>query len=190
VLITAHRRESFGAGFVAICEAIGELAVRFHDRRFVYPVHPNPEVRDAVFATLGSKRLANVHLIEPLDYLSFVLLMSRAELVLTDSGGIQEEAPSLGTPVLVLRERTERMEGVRAGVARLVGTDTGRIVSEVERLLDSPQACAAMAHAVQLYGDGRAADRAVAAIAAHLGLPAAPGDGVALPGPMVGASLR
>jgi UDP-N-acetylglucosamine 2-epimerase (non-hydrolysing) len=134
--------------------------------------------------------LGNVLLTEPEPYPAFVRLMHRADLILTDSGGIQEEAPSLGTPVLVLRERTERMEGVRAGVARLVGTDTTRIVSEVERLLDSPGACASMAHAVQLYGDGRAAARSVAAIAAHLGLPAPADQCTPLPDGVVGAELR
>jgi UDP-N-acetylglucosamine 2-epimerase (non-hydrolysing) len=162
VLITAHRRESFGAGFVAICEAIGELAVRFHDRRFVYPVHPNPEVRDAVFATLGSKRLANVHLIEPLDYLSFVLLMSRAELVLTDSGGIQEEAPSLGTRVIVMRQVTERTEGLETGLVRLAGLDRDRIIADATDALTGRWPAAR--EKSDVYGEGRAAQLIVEAL--------------------------
>ena len=172
VLVTAHRRESWGEPLEQVVRAVERIALARPALTVVVSMHPNPLVRKT-FAPLVA--LGNVVLTEPEPYPAFVRLMHRADLILTDSGGIQEEAPSLGTPVLVLRERTERMEGVRAGVARLVGTDTGRIVSEVERLLDEPAACAAMAHAVQLYGDGRAAARSVAAIAGHLGLPT-PGE--------------
>lgn len=165
VLITAHRRESFGDGFAAICQAIAALADRFPDRRFIYPVHPNPVVRETVFRELGAKRHPNVHLIEPLDYLPFVRLMSRAELVLTDSGGVQEEAPSLGARAIVLREVTERHEGAHAGLVRLAGTNRDRIVAEAENALTGrwPAGQAAC----DVYGDGRAAVRIIAALLAR-----------------------
>jgi UDP-N-acetylglucosamine 2-epimerase (non-hydrolysing) len=160
VLITGHRRENFGSGFEAICRAIAELAGRFPDVSFVYPVHLNPNVRAPVQRILGAAG-GNVHLTEPLSYLPFVALMDRATLLLTDSGGIQEEAPSLGKPVLVMRDRTERPEAVEAGTARMVGTDARAIVAETSRLLTDPTAYAAMARAHNPYGDGRAAGRVV-----------------------------
>jgi len=164
VLITAHRRESFGQPFRDLCQAIRELAVDFADGgvHFVYPVHLNPNVRQPVGELLSG--LANVSLIEPLDYLSLVHLMKRSALILTDSGGIQEEAPSLGVPVLVMRETTERPEGVEAGVVKLVGTARERIVSEAQVLLRDPAAHAAMATRANPYGDGTAAARIVTAL--------------------------
>ena len=157
VLITAHRRESFGPGFVAICEAIAELATRFPDRHFVYPVHPNPTVRDVVSRQPGGLRLPNVHLIDPLDYLPFVLLMSRAELVLTNSGGIQEEAPSLGVRVVVMRAMTERTEGMNTGLVRLAGANRERITAHVVDALTG--AWVAGREGRDVYGDGRASRR-------------------------------
>jgi UDP-N-acetylglucosamine 2-epimerase (non-hydrolysing) len=164
VLVTGHRRESFGAGFRTICEALGELAAVRDDIQIVYPVHLNPRVREPVHALLGG--LPAVKLLEPLDYLPFVFLMQRAALILTDSGGIQEEAPSLGTPVLVLRETTERPEAVAAGTALLVGTGREAILRETQRLLSDASAREAMARAHNPYGDGKAAERIVAALAA------------------------
>jgi len=164
VLITGHRRENFGLGFESICRAIAELAKRFPEVAFVYPVHLNPNVREPVERILRSAANVNVHLIEPLAYLPFVSLLERSTLVLTDSGGIQEEAPSLGKPVLVLREKTERPEAVEAGTVRLVGADFDRIVSETSRLLTDEAACAAMSRAHNPYGDGEAAGRIVEAL--------------------------
>jgi UDP-N-acetylglucosamine 2-epimerase len=163
VLITGHRRENFGDGFESICAAIRELARLFPDAAFVYPVHLNPSVRDPVRRILGASPGGNVHLIEPLGYLEFVALMARSTLILTDSGGVQEEAPSLGKPVLVMRETTERPEAVDAGTVRLVGTDERTIVAETSRLLNDPAAHAAMTRAHNPYGDGLAAGRIVAA---------------------------
>jgi UDP-N-acetylglucosamine 2-epimerase len=154
VLVTGHRRENFGAGFEGICKAIRDLAHRFPHVSFVYPVHLNPNVREPVFRVLGG--LGNVHLLEPLDYLPFVRLMDAATLVLTDSGGIQEEAPTLKKPVLVMRDTTERPEVLDAGVARLVGTDPARIASEVVLLLTNPEEYARMAIGANPYGDGTA----------------------------------
>jgi len=162
VLITAHRRESFGAGLVSICNAIAELAQRFHDRQFVYPVHPNPQVRDTVIRELGQKRFANVHLIEPLDYLPFVLLMSRAELLLTDSGGIQEEAPSLGKRVIVMRQVTERTEGLQTALVRLAGTNGDSIITDATDALSGRWP--ADQGIGDLYGDGLASERIVATL--------------------------
>ena len=156
ILVTGHRRESFGAGFEAICRAIAQISTR-HDVEIVYPVHLNPRVREPVFRHLAD--LPNVHLIEPLDYLAFVHLMNEAYLILTDSGGIQEEAPSLGKPVLVMRDTTERPEAVAAGTVRLVGTDAERITTETARLLDEQDTYAAMARIHHPYGDGRASKR-------------------------------
>jgi UDP-N-acetylglucosamine 2-epimerase (non-hydrolysing) len=156
ILVTAHRRESFGAGLRSICAALRCLAAR-PDVHFVYPLHPNPNVREVAIDALSG--LTNVTLTEPLDYRSFVWAMAESTLILTDSGGIQEEAPSLGKPVLVLRDCTERPEAIAAGVARLVGTDEACIVRETERLLDDEAAYAAMARAVNPYGDGHAAAR-------------------------------
>jgi UDP-N-acetylglucosamine 2-epimerase (non-hydrolysing) len=163
VLVTTHRRESFGAPLRSTCAAIRELAARFPELQFVLPVHPNPEVKGTVEALLCD--LPGMHLIPPVDYLEFVHLVSRSDLVLTDSGGLQEEAPSLGKPVLVLREVTERPEGVAAGTALVVGTDQARIVAAASELLTSPEAYARMANAVNPYGDGRASERIVAALA-------------------------
>lgn len=163
VLITGHRRESFGGGFERICTAIRQLAERFPQADFVYPVHLNPNVQRPVREHLSG--LANVHLLGPLDYRPFVRLMDRCTLLLTDSGGIQEEAPSLGKPVLVLRDTTERPEGLEAGTVKLVGTDVERIVSEASTLLTDREAYDAMRKAHNPYGDGRAAVRIARALA-------------------------
>jgi UDP-N-acetylglucosamine 2-epimerase (non-hydrolysing) len=164
VLITVHRRESFGRPLGEIFAAVRDLAEAFPELRWVYPVHRNPNVWDPAHAALGG--IANVELHEPFDYLEMVRRLRRARLVLTDSGGLQEEAPTFGKPVLVLRETTERPEGVEAGVARLVGCDRRRIVAEAGRLLRDPEAYAAMTGAANPYGDGRAAERIVDALAA------------------------
>lgn len=165
VLVTAHRRESFGAPIRRICEAVQRLARRYRGQaRFVFPVHPNPSVRQPVNDLLS--REDNVNLIDPLEYEPFVHLMKRSEIILTDSGGVQEEAPALGVPVLVLRDVTERPEGVRAGCARVVGTDIERIVRDTCELLDDAGARARMAHVVLPYGDGHAARRTVEALLA------------------------
>lgn len=153
IVVTAHRRESFGQGFARICAAISRLARR-GDVEIVYPVHPNPNVREQAGERL--RGLANVHLLEPLDYVAFVDLLRRAYLLLTDSGGVQEEAPSLGKPVLVLREKTERPEAVRAGTVKLVGTDTELIAGEASRLLDDSDLYERMSQAHNPYGDGTA----------------------------------
>ena len=174
ILVTSHRRENFGEGLRGICEAIRRLSQR-DDVQVVFPVHLNPKVRGPVEELLGGA--PNVHLIEPQDYLSFVYLLTRADLVLSDSGGIQEEAPSLGKPVLVLRENTERPEAIEAGTARLVGTDSDTIVSESERLLEDPAAYEDMARRANPYGDGRAAERVLEALRAmnwQSGRPVAP----------------
>lgn len=162
ILVTGHRRESFGDGFERICLALRELGER-PDVQVVYPVHLNPNVQEPVHRLLGDS--PRVHLIAPQDYLPFVYLMTRAHLLLTDSGGIQEEAPSLGKPVLVMRETTERPEAVQSGTVRLVGTDPARIVRECSRLLDDAQAYATMARAHNPYGDGLAARRIAAIVA-------------------------
>ncbi len=164
VLVTGHRRENFGEGFIGICRALRNLAAR-SDLQIVYPVHLNPNVQGPVYELLAG--LTNVHLIEPQDYLPFVYLLNRSDLVLTDSGGIQEEAPALGKPVLVMRDTTERPEAIEAGTARLVGTGAASIEQAVIDLLDSPQAYAAMATAHNPYGDGQASDRIVARLARH-----------------------
>jgi len=161
ILVTGHRRENFGACFEQICRALDRLAGH-GDVQVVYPVHLNPNVRDPVHRLLSGNR--DVHLIEPLDYPPFVHLMARSQLILTDSGGIQEEAPSLGKPVLVMRDTTERPEAVSAGTVRLVRTDAARIVGEAERLLDDANAYEAMARAHNPYGDGQAAMRIAQAI--------------------------
>jgi len=159
VLITGHRRESFGGGFRSICSAVAELACRFPGTHFVYPVHLNPNVREPVHRILGSLEQRNVHLMEPLPYLAFVALMDRSALILTDSGGIQEEAPTLGKPVLVMRDTTERPEAIEAGTARLVGTRVNEIVSAASALITDAEAYAIMACSHNPYGDGRAAER-------------------------------
>lgn len=163
VLVTVHRRESFGDPLRGIFAALAELATRFPDHHFVYPVHPNPNVRRPADEMLGG--LANFELRAPLDYRELVAALRRAHLVLTDSGGIQEEAPAFGIPALVLRDTTERPEGCAAGVAALVGTETATIVAAASRLLSDPDAHAAMANAVNPYGDGLAATRIAAFLA-------------------------
>lgn len=166
VLVTGHRRESFGAGFVNICEAIRDVATRHGDVNIVYPVHLNPNVREPVGAILAG--IPNVHLMEPVSYEEFVHLMNGATLLLTDSGGIQEEAPALGKPVLVMRENTERPEAVEAGTARLVGTDRAEIAARVEELLVDAGAYRRMATATNPYGDGTAAEQIVTFLAERL----------------------
>ena len=158
IVVTGHRRENFGHGFVEICCALRTLAER-KDVEIVYPVHLNPQVQQPVNEILG--QIDNIHLIEPLDYLPFVYLMSRAYLILTDSGGVQEEAPSLGKPVLVLRDTTERPEAVDAGTVRLVGISRETIVGEAIRLLDDAESWNAMARAINPYGDGQASRRII-----------------------------
>ena len=162
ILVTGHRRESFGRGFEQICHALAEIAANNPDVQIVYPVHLNPNVSEPVKRILG--HVENVMLIEPQDYLPFVWLMNRAWLILTDSGGIQEEAPSLGKPVLVMREMTERPEAVSAGTVCLVGTDSQRIVNEVTRLLQDESAYQAMSRAHNPYGDGHACHRILSAL--------------------------
>ena len=165
ILMTAHRRESFGAGFEQICEAVLRIAAR-GDVEIIYPVHPNPNVRGVVERRLQG--VAGIHLIEPLDYVPFVDLMRRADILLTDSGGVQEEGPSLGKPVLVLREKTERQEAVEAGTAQLVGTVPERIVAEVEKLLESDAAREPFTRIQNPFGDGRASVRISDAILSFL----------------------
>lgn len=161
VLVTGHRRENFGDGFQNICNALADIASEHPDVQVLYPVHLNPNVRQPVNDILAARGLANVYLIDPVDYLPFVYLMDRAHIIVTDSGGIQEEAPSLGKPVLVMRDTTERPEAVEAGTVKLVGTSRERIVSEARRLLMDEQAYASMARAHNPYGDGKAVDRIV-----------------------------
>lgn len=162
VLITGHRRESFGEGFRNICQAISDLSRQFPSTAFVYPVHLNPNVRRPVFSTLSHRE--NVYLTDPLSYLPFMAVMNRSMLVLTDSGGIQEEAPGLGKPVLVTRDTTERPEAVEAGMVKLVGSDRRRIIENVSVLLTDRAAYGAMANAVNPYGDGRACQRIATAV--------------------------
>jgi UDP-N-acetylglucosamine 2-epimerase (non-hydrolysing) len=163
VLVTAHRREAFGAPIESICKGLKALAEHFGESlQFVYPVHLNPNIQEPVYRLLGD--VPNIHLLPPLDYLPLVHLLKQAAIVLTDSGGIQEEATGLGKPTLVLREKTERPEGVDAGVLKLVGTDEQRIFSEARRLLDDEQAYAQMAHAANPFGDGHAAEKIVQAL--------------------------
>jgi UDP-N-acetylglucosamine 2-epimerase (non-hydrolysing) len=164
ILVTGHRRESFGEGFKNICSAILQVAEDFSDVMFIYPVHLNPNVRQPVNSILGTH--PRVKLIEPLPYTSFIWLMDQAEIVLTDSGGVQEEAPSLGKPVLVMREETERPEGIQAGNAILVGTQQERIVEELTRLLKYPEARLEMAKVTNPFGDGKTANRIADILAA------------------------
>ena len=163
ILITGHRRENFGDGFIHICEAIKALSQKYPDIDFVYPMHLNPNVRKPIHEVFGEKldHLGNLFFIEPLEYLSFVYLMEKSFIVLTDSGGIQEEAPGLGKPVLVMRSTTERPEALTAGTVKLVGTDYDAIVGNVSELVDNPNAYAMMSKAVNPYGDGNACLRIV-----------------------------
>lgn len=161
VLITGHRRENFGDGFISMCRAIKALTEKYPNVDFVYPMHLNPNVRKPIHEVFGEnlEGLGNMFFIEPLEYLSFVYLMEKANIVLTDSGGIQEEAPGLGKPVLVMRDTTERPEALEAGTVKLVGTDYNKIVKEVSDLLDDPEYYDAMSKAVNPYGDGLACER-------------------------------
>lgn len=159
ILVTGHRRENFGEGFENICSALVEIAERNPDVEILYPVHLNPNVQEPVKRILGAGNINNVHLIEPVDYLPFVYLMNRSYLIITDSGGVQEEAPSLGKPVLVMRDTTERPEAVQAGTVLLVGTDRAAIVKEANALLDDGAAYKVMSMAHNPYGDGNAAQR-------------------------------
>ena len=157
ILVTGHRRESFGEGFQKICKALYVLAKNNHDIQIVYPVHLNPNVQKPVYAILGN--VYNIHLIPPLDYEPFVFLMSQSNIILTDSGGIQEEAPTLGVPVLVMRDTSERPEGIEAGSARLVGTDIEKIVAETQKLLNNKTEYDRMSKNINPYGDGLASKR-------------------------------
>lgn len=163
VLITGHRRENFGDGFISMCRAIKALTEKYPDVDFVYPMHLNPNVRKPIHEIFGDnlEGLGNMFFIEPLEYLSFVFLMEKSNIVLTDSGGIQEEAPGLGKPVLVMRDTTERPEALEAGTVKLVGTDYDMIVNEVSALLDDQTHYDAMSKAVNPYGDGKACERIV-----------------------------
>lgn len=161
VLITGHRRENFGDGFIRICKAIKTLVEQYPEVDFVYPMHLNPNVRKPIHEAFDGRSYDNMYFIEPLEYLSFVYLMEKSTIVLTDSGGIQEEAPGLGKPVLVMRDTTERPEALDAGTVRLVGTDYDRIVGDVSALLDDPEHYRTMSQAVNPYGDGKACGRIV-----------------------------
>jgi len=159
ILVTGHRRENFGEGFVNICEALKTVALKNRDIDIVYPMHLNPNVREPIKRTLLGVK--NIHLIEPLEYEQFVYLMSKSYIILTDSGGIQEEAPSMGKPVLVMRDTTERPEAIESGTVKLVGTDTKVIVEEVTKLLNSKDAYNSMSKAVNPYGDGQSCSKIV-----------------------------
>ncbi len=165
ILVTGHRRENFGQGFENICHALAEIAATYPEVDIVYPVHLNPNVQEPVRRILGKASAANVFLIDPIDYLPFVYLMDRSYLIITDSGGVQEEAPSLGKPVLVMRETTERPEAVEAGTVRLVGTDAGAIVRHASELLTNTAAYTTMAQAHNPYGDGKACARILEVLA-------------------------
>ena len=164
VLITGHRRENFGDGFISICKAIKSLSEKYPEVDFVYPMHLNPNVRKPIQEVFGESQKANMFFIEPLEYLSFVYLMEKSAIVLTDSGGIQEEAPGLGKPVLVMRDTTERPEALEAGTVKLVGTDYDKIVNEVSGLLDSREYYEKMSKAVNPYGDGKACCKIIEAL--------------------------
>lgn len=172
VLITGHRRENFGKGFMNICHAIKTLSEKYPEIDFVYPMHLNPNVRKPIHNVFGQdlSQLGNLFFIEPLEYLSFVFLMEKSSIVLTDSGGIQEEAPGLGKPVLVMRDTTERPEALEAGTVKLVGTDYDKIVNEISTLLDDRNAYNNMSKATNPYGDGAACNRIVDEIKKHLGV--------------------
>jgi UDP-N-acetylglucosamine 2-epimerase (non-hydrolysing) len=159
ILVTAHRRENFGERFLNICQAIKEIAISNPEVDIVYPVHPNPNVKVPAYKILNN--ILNVYLIKPLDYLQFVYLMSKAFLILTDSGGVQEEASCLGKPVLVMRDSTERIEGLKAGLAKLVGTDKNLIIEEVQKLINNEKEYRKMSEVKYIYGDGKASKRIV-----------------------------
>ena len=163
VLITGHRRENFGDGFLSICKAIKAMTQKYPDVDFVYPMHMNPNVRKPIHKVFGEdlSNLGNMFFIEPLEYLSFVYLMEKSAIVLTDSGGIQEEAPGLGKPVLVMRDTTERPEALEAGTVKLVGTAYDKIIREVSLLLESKDYYEQMCYAINPYGDGKACERIV-----------------------------
>lgn len=165
VLVTSHRRENFGEPFKNICQALKELAERNPDIQILYPVHPNPNVKDVAHAMLGG--IDNIVLCQPLDYAPFIAAMKKAYLIISDSGGVQEEAPALGVPVLVLRDETERPEAVDIGVVKLVGPNKERILGEAQTLLDDPEAYKAMARGVSPYGDGKGAERIVEVLKKH-----------------------
>lgn len=164
ILVTGHRRENFGDGFERICQALHDIAIKFPNHKVIYPVHLNPNVREPVNRILAE--VDNVHLIEPLDYLPFVYLMDKSFIILTDSGGIQEEAPSLGKPVLVMRDTTERPEAVEAGTVKLVGTDPAKILEEVSRLIEDKKYYISMSRAHNPYGDGQACKKIIEALKA------------------------
>ena len=170
VLITGHRRENFGDGFISMCTAIKDLTEKYPDVDFVYPMHLNPNVRRPIHEVFGDdlSNLGNMFFIEPLEYLSFVYLMEKSTIVLTDSGGIQEEAPGLGKPVLVMRDTTERPEALSAGTVKLVGTDYNKIVNEVSALIENSAAYERMSHAVNPYGDGNACKRIIESLNINL----------------------
>jgi UDP-N-acetylglucosamine 2-epimerase (non-hydrolysing) len=176
VLITGHRRESFGGGFRNICLALADLALRYPDVQFVYPVHLNPHVQKAVYGVLSDK--PNIYLVAPQDYQHFVWLMGRAQFILTDSGGVQEEAPAIGKPVLVLRNVTERPSVLEAGTVLLVGTNTERIVKESSQLLDDPAHFKHMSRVHSPYGDGHASERIATRLCAWLSKRSAAGSAV------------
>jgi UDP-N-acetylglucosamine 2-epimerase (non-hydrolysing) len=159
ILITGHRRENFGKGFINICEALSELAIKFPNIHFIYPVHLNPNVQNPVNSLLSE--FNNVHLITPLDYEPFIYLLTKCYLVLTDSGGIQEEAPSIGKPVLVMRDVTERPEAVKAGTVKLVGANKTNIVIEVSQMIESEERYISMSQSHNPYGDGKASERII-----------------------------
>jgi UDP-N-acetylglucosamine 2-epimerase (non-hydrolysing) len=161
VLITGHRRENFGDGFISVCKALRYLSLKYPDVDFVYPMHLNPNVRKPIIDIFGNETENNIFFIEPLDYLNFVFLMGMSSIILTDSGGIQEEAPGLGKPVLVMRNTTERPEALEAGTVKLVGTDYNKIIAEVSKLIDSQDYYDSMSKAVNPYGDGLACGRIV-----------------------------
>jgi UDP-N-acetylglucosamine 2-epimerase (non-hydrolysing) len=165
ILVTGHRRESFGGGFERICEALAITAKRYPNTQILYPMHLNPNVREPVNRIL--KGIVNIYLIEPQQYLPFIYLMTRAHLILTDSGGIQEEAPSLGKPVLVMRDTTERPEAVKAGTVKLVGTDVEVMTSAINELMDDEAAYKAMSFAHNPYGDGKTCERILHVLAKH-----------------------
>jgi len=162
ILVTGHRRESFGGGFENICKALKEIAIKFPESQIVYPVHLNPNVSEPVRRLLAN--IENIYLIEPLDYLPFVYMMSKAYLILTDSGGIQEEAPYMGKPVLVMRDTTERPEGIEAGIVKLVGTNKDIIVASIDELMNNREKYLSMSKAINPYGDGLACKRIISAL--------------------------